>query len=250
VKRRCAFVSCSATVELIIELKAPGVDEAIVREPQHSLGGHEEFGLCPASLMQIPLSEYDAEQLVEQAYAIDRILRQRAARDEDAAPVEQVKHGDWRDHVKLPEAFRRGRRPQQSGSAHWFRSSERAKNTGGTNVNEDVMPQQLIPRKPPGWLGPTGSSGETTGGTDAVTSVEDVKAKIAAAGELIAQAKQALFATEEMMSQAAQILNTVRETSASDMGAPQLIAAIEKVGEANHDLELSLDAGTAWRGSH
>jgi hypothetical protein len=61
---------------LVIEQATPGDDEATVkRVPQHQIVGEaERFGMCPASLMIIPLDDYSRRSLETQADAIGPML--------------------------------------------------------------------------------------------------------------------------------------------------------------------------------
>lgn len=59
----------------------PGDDELTTQMlPQHRLEGHEEFGLCPASLMYLPATAYVLAQMETQAQVLERILAEREQR--------------------------------------------------------------------------------------------------------------------------------------------------------------------------
>lgn len=240
---------CAANLTMLAELKEPGSNEGTRRVPQHPLGGHEEFGLCPASLMLLPLSDYDKEQLRQQKLAIERILRDRGV----AAAFQADEPGPRdpsRGPVPPPRHSRTGRVPQPDEDARWFRSGPDQGNRAGHGayIAPPVMPQVLLPpvspvREPVGYVGPAPS----TGGNSGVSSVEEVKAAISAAGEICATASQELFRIEGEVGSALEVMNTVRQTSVDPMGAPQISEAIEKIGEANALLRIAIEAGVTYK---
>jgi hypothetical protein len=248
VSTRCVFALCTAVLTMLAELKAPGSDEGLRRVPQHRLGGHEEFGQCPASLMALPLSEYDTEQLAVQLQAIQRMITDRttAAVDRPEPPVQK----DWRSRVLPVETYRSQMKARPDPVPP---SGFRPNGGGGRGIGHtgyDRMPVVLTPRQPSGWLGPSGSSGETTvGGSAGVTSVEDVKRVIARADELLAEASDMAFIVEGKISEGAELLNIVRDTARSDIGAPQALAAIEKIGEVRDLLRQAIEESATYRGT-
>jgi hypothetical protein len=249
VRRACPFRLCSTTVDMVIERADPNpMPNGLARVPQHPCGGYEEFGLCPGSLLYIPLTRYDADQLEAQAKMFERIIRDRdaAAAKPDPGPE---KHGDWRDLVKPPEPYRPGREPQPDPNPHWFKDSQSTV-PGGTpgQVAPPAMEPMYFPptspvREPLKVVGPE----TTTGGSTGVSTVEGVKAAIGAAGEICAIASRELFRIEGDIGRALELMNTIRETSIDPMGAPQISAAIEQVGEANASLRAAIEAGATYR---
>lgn len=231
----CVFRLCTAEITMVPEREAPGADpRALVRVPQHRLGGHEEFGLCPASLLAYPISDYDATELETMAVAIERMISDRVRSKAEARDVEQGGNPS------------NGDRP---GTDRWFRNSDGDPNGGGQNSGPHAE-QQLLPPKspnrlPPGILRP-GPLQPPPGGF-AVTSVEGVKRIITRAGEVLAEASAELFITEGRASEAAELLNLVRDTSSDPMGAPEVMAAIEKIGEANELLRQAIEIGVTYK---
>lgn len=101
----CPFRLCSTFVIPIVEQAVATDDElTLQRIPQHPLGGHEEFGLCPASLMQLPLTAYMSEQLEAQAAALERIISERGEAYEQGVL-------DQPEHSKTPHPSPLGRGP-------------------------------------------------------------------------------------------------------------------------------------------
>ena len=245
----CPFELCNATVTMVAELKRPGSNEGLRRVPQHRLGGHEELGQCPASLLVLPLSDYDVKHLITQAAALRRMLADRRP-ERSEPPVAK----DWTARVREPEPYRPGLRPRPAAvPPQAFRPNG---GTGGADSKttghkgHDRMPVVLTPRQPPGWLGPSGSSGETTtGGSDAVTSVEDVRGTIIEAGRLLAESVDGLFALEGAIGGAVELLNVVRDTSSSDLGVPQALGAVEKLEQARGLLRQAIETGTTYGGT-
>lgn len=225
----CPFRLCSASVEMLAELKAPGSNEALRRVPQHQLGGHEELGLCPASLKAVPLSSYDAEQLEEQAQAIDRLLQARASRGGETPRATQ----------QPSSAFA----PRPDPNPQWFRPNPGGK--GGGQTAGAAMEQVLLPRKPLRLVGPA-STTPTKG--NQMASVEGVNAMLIRAAQLSAEAADGLFVAEGLASQALQLLNVVRESSVDSLGAPQVTQAIEKIGEAGALLRKAIEINTTYQG--
>jgi hypothetical protein len=230
----CPFSLCDAEVQLVPERERPGADpKALVRVPQHQLGGHSEFGLCPASLLLVPLSAYDAQQLADQADAIERILQDRETRVEPVSPAASPTPAPGPDPRWFTPAPGQGTK-----AGH-----------GGYNAPPRAEPWLFPPtspvREPGGFIGP--QPPPSTGGNTGVSTVEEVKAAISAAGQELAEVVDALFPLEEQAGRALAALNTIRETSIDTMGAPQIADAIEKIGEANHLLRMAIEAGTTYK---
>lgn len=230
----CPFTLCSASVAMVAERAAPGPSpDAVVRVPQHRLGGHEDLGLCPASLLLVPLSDYDAEQLATQAAAIGRLIEDRAPR-----PVDEP----------VPT-------PQPESDPRWFRSSGWGDIRQSGYQGYDQMPQVLLPptgpeREPLRIVGPQAaapSATTSTGGSAGVSSVQEVRAAVSAAGQVCAQVVDGLFALEGEAGTALAALNTIRETSIDPMGAPQIMAAVEKIGEAAALLREAIEVGVTYK---
>lgn len=222
----CVFRLCSSPVTMVAELARPGSDEALRRVPQHPLGGREEFGLCPGSLLLVPLSAYDAEQLEQQAVAIERLIEQREARpDRPAQPSGEP--GRLPGRLAMPDPNPRWFRPGPGGGS---------RHNPPTVVSDERIEQVLVPhpgrdpekidRPPLGVIGPVST------GKGSMSTVAEVRATVGAAVELEAQAVDALFAVQGDLGAALQLLNVVRESSVSDMGAPLVAQAIEKLDEA------------------
>lgn len=238
----CVFRLCSSSVTMVAELARPGSDEALRRVPQHPLGGREEFGLCPGSLLLVPLSTYDAEQLEQQAAAIERLIEQREARpDRPAQPSGEP--------GRLP-----GRLAMPDPDPRWFRHNHAG---GGDRrhsppivVADERIEQVLVPhpgrdpekidRPPLGVIGPVST------GKGSMSTVAEVRATVGAAVELEAQAADALFGVQGDLGAALQLLNVVRESSVSDMGAPLVAQAIEKLDEARALLAAATEAAQTY----
>jgi hypothetical protein len=246
----CPFTLCSASVTMVAERAAPGPDpQAVRRVPQHQLGGHEELGLCPASLLLVPLSDYDAEQLATQAAAIGRLLALRA-------PVDEPRPDRSRRDPGTGTAP--GRVPRPDNDPRWFRGSPGGRTTGPVgHQGYDQLPQVLLPptgpeRAPLRVLGPEPAAPSTTstsGGSAGMSSVQEVREAISAAGEVCAQVSQGLFALESEAGTALAALDSIRETSVDPMGVPQIRSAIEKIGEANALLRQAIEIGVNYKAS-
>jgi hypothetical protein len=214
---------------MVAELREPGSDQAVARVPQHPLGGHEELGLCPASLLLLPLSLYDARQLEEMAQGIERLLNARASVEPERQEPSSVPG-------LLPnvEPYRPGRIPRPDKDASWFKPNPGGKGGGQTGY----PPLRLVQTEPP-----------TTGGSAGVTSAESVKALISRALELEAEAKDSLFITEGKLAEALQLINIVREGSSDSIGAPEILQSIEMIGEAGAKIVAAMEAGQIKRGA-
>jgi hypothetical protein len=83
----CPFRLCWSRPVLVVEQAQAGDDESTVtRIPAHQIDGPAStFGTCPASLLLYPLSAYDKGQLVTQARALARIMRERQSNEPDAS---------------------------------------------------------------------------------------------------------------------------------------------------------------------
>lgn len=227
---------------MVPEREAPGANpNALVRVPQHTLQPFSEFGLCPASLLSYPLSDYDQQQLAAQADVLQAIIEGRFQKVvEDAGdPVPK----DWKEFVKDPEPYRPGRVPQPDANPKWFKQGPgqgtRAGH-GGRNFSPP-LPVVLLPEKP--------ANDDSTKGGPNMASVEEVKAIVSAAGVHCAEVSGALFALESQAGEALQLLNFVRETSVDPMGAPEVAQAIEKIGEANALLRRAVEIGNTYKGT-
>lgn len=223
----CPFKLCNANVILVVEQAVAGDDEGILqRVPQHQTGGHEEFGLCPASLMLVPLDVHSRVQLDEQAVALLRILRDRSA----AAAAEPATPGDHGqpEHQLTPHPTNRPN--------GWFTQHE-----GGSGV----------PHQPPGRVPfrALPADGSKTIGGQSVTSIEEVKAMLERAGVLTAEAKDAVFIAEGKGADALQLVNFVRTQSVDPIGAPDLVEAIRLMNDAGTALQRAIEANVTYRGS-
>jgi hypothetical protein len=256
----CPFRLCNAEIRHVPEREQPGAaPTALVRIPQHPLGGHEELGLCPASLLLIPLSDYDVMQLEEQAGAIERILRGRnTPTPPPGSPELPVPHGDWDSLNRPREPYRPGRVARPDPNPYWFRQGPGQGTQAGHGgyTAPPPMEQVLLPptspvRDPAGFIGPEAppSTTTSTGGTTGVSSVEEVRAAISAAGEVCTQVSSSLSGLASEAGTALATLNTVRETSVDPLGAPQVAAAIERIEEANALLLQAIEIGNIYKGT-
>jgi hypothetical protein len=212
----CPFKLCNANVIMLVEQAVASDDEGTIqRVPQHQTGGHEDFGLCPASLMVVPLDTYSSEQLDEQAVALLRIVRDRKAA---AAQNEPASGGDngQPEHPSTPH-------PDPRKASNWFENSVRP-------------PLRLLP-----------ADGSNTTGGQSVASIEEIKAALERAGQLAAEAKDAVFVAEGKAAEALQLVNFIRDTSVDPIGAPQLLEAIRLMLEAGTQLQLAIEANTTYR---
>lgn len=242
----CPFSLCSASLTMVAERAAPGTEpQALRRVPQHRLGGHEDLGLCPASLLLVPLSDYDAEQLAVTAAAIGRLIEDRAPRPVDEPRARGEGTG------MLP-----GRVPRPDSNPRWFRQGGGSKpHAAGGYQGYDQIPQVLLPptgpeREPLKVIGPEPAAPSTTtstGGSAGVSSVQEVRAAVSAAGEVCAQVVGMLSASTAEIEGALAALNTIRETSIDDMGAPQITAAIERIEEATVLVRSAIEAGLTYQ---
>jgi hypothetical protein len=234
---------------MVAERQAAPSLGALRRVPQHPLGGHETFGLCPASLLLVPLSDYDAAQLEEQAQAIERMLAERDRPDSPFPPMVG----------KSPE-------PKRPKGRDWFRQINLGGGgRGGGHQGYEPMEQVLLPGDAPSGLtpslptqppagdapaaGPSTNAPTTRQGGSGVASVSEVKATIQEADRILAEQIDKLFALEGELTTAARLLNAVRQTSVDPMGLPQVRAAIEQIGEANAMLRQAIEENTTYMGT-
>jgi hypothetical protein len=212
----CPFKLCSADVTLLTERGQLDTEATIQRVPQHQTGGHEEFGLCPASLMVVPLDAYSRGQLDEQAVALQRIIRDRKAAADREAPAA----GDTGQprHQLAPHTD-----PRKAES--WFGKVVRP-------------PLRVLP-----------ADGSKTVGGGAVASVEEVKGALLEAKRLAEEARQAVFIAEGQAADALQLVNFARTSSVDPLGAPDLIEAIRVMGEAQEALQRAMAAVVTWVGT-
>lgn len=227
----CPFSMCSASVLPIIEQASAGDDEATLqRVPGHALGGHEEFGMCPASLLQLPVDDYARGQLADQAANIQRILDSRAG---TAEPAGGGMAGN--EHQLAPH-------PAPSHPFKSYAGTNLPTKSGGPNIPGRMpiirMPLQSLP-----------ADGSNTIGGSALSSIGEVKGILARAGVLTAEAKDTIFAAEAKLAEALQLVNFVRAESIDPIGAPQLIEAIRHLGEAGQMLQMAIEANTTYRGT-
>lgn len=212
---KCPFRMCDASVVTVAERRAPDGDETTTRIPAHALGGHEEFGQCPASLQEMPLSSYALAQLADQDFVIQRILdeREAAKRITSAADKQQGAHGE---HPKTPHPTGAGER-----SGWW------------------------TPSRPP--LGALPEDGSKTIGGSTVTTVAEIKALINRANELTAEGQELATTAAGKLAESLQLINIVRQTSADPMGAPALLGAIADVESAAAKCHIAIEAATTYR---
>jgi hypothetical protein len=214
----CPFKLCSAIVDLLVEQPMPIDAEPIYRVPQHQTGGHEDFGLCPASLMVVPLDDYSRAQLVEQARSLRRIIDARM----DAEEREEAAGGG-----------------------------------GSVGQPEHQLAPHTDPRKAESWFGKVvrpplrvlPADGSNTVGGGAVASVEEVKGALLEAKRLAEEARQAVFIAEGQAADALQLVNFARTSSVDPLGAPDLIEAIRVMGEAQEALQRAMAAVVTWVGT-
>jgi hypothetical protein len=211
----CPFRLCNADVTLLTERGQLNTEATMQRVPQHQTGGHEDFGLCPASLMVVPLDAYSRAQLDEQAVALQRIIRDRKARV-DATDVRPG--GPQPRHQLAPHTDARK-------AESWFGKVVRP-------------PLRVLP-----------ADGSKTVGGGAVASVEEVKGALLEAKRLAEEARQAVFIAEGQAADALQLVNFARTSSVDPLGAPDLIEAIRVMGEAQEALQRAMAAVVTWVGT-
>ncbi len=233
----CVFELCSAQVDMVAEKAAPGpAPEALRRVPQHQLGGHEELGLCPASLMLVPLSRYDHEQLDQQHAAIQRLLgdREKAARSLDPTTTGSQPPGPL---VQGPEPYRPGRAPRPDDNPQWFKP------------NKGSSPRHHPPLQgfPPLTLVPT--SGPYPPGGSPVPTAGEVRATLNRALQLIAEAQTEISTgPEDKLAQALQLLNFAKQGSDATLGTPQVLAALDKLTEASDNCRSAIEDVATYMG--
>lgn len=214
---RCPFRLCSTDVVTVTELLAPGHSDAILlRVSAHALGGHEEFGQCPASLLQLPLSSYDLAQLADQDFVIQRILDEREAAKAitSASDKQQGAHGE---HPKTPHPTGAGER------SGWWTDSKRP-------------PLRVLP-----------ADGSKTIGGNTVTTVAEIKALLTRANELTAEGQALAVATAGKLAEALQLINIVRQASTATLGAPELLGAIGDVEAAADKCRTAIESASTYR---
>lgn len=212
----CPFGPCDASFTLLTERGQLDTEATVQRIPQHQAGGHEDFGMCPASLMVFPLDQYSQNQLSAQAAIMIRITGDRESAAAQAE-TEAGPSGAQPEHQLAPHPT-----PLPSGW-DWFG------------------------RRPP--LRALPADGSNTIGGSAVTSIEDVKNILTRAGELAEEARQAVFVARGAAGESLQLVNVVRNQSVAPIGAPDLIEAVSKMEEALTSLERALAANVEYRGS-
>lgn len=213
---KCPFRLCDATIVTVTELHAPGSDATTTRISRHALGGHEEFGLCPASLQEVPLSLDAREQLADQAAIIERILREREAAKPitSAADKQQGVHGE---HPKTPHPTGAGER------SGWWTDSKRP-------------PFRALP-----------ADGSNTIGGSTVTTVAEIKALLTRANELTAEGQDLAIAAGSKLAESLQLINIARQSSTATLGAPELLAAIGDVEAAADKCRAAIEDASTYR---
>jgi hypothetical protein len=213
----CPFRLCNADVTLLTERGQLNTEATMQRVPQHQTGGHEDFGLCPASLMVVPLDDYSRAQLVEQARSLRRIIDARM---------------DAEEREEAPAAGDTGQ-PRHQLAPHT--DARKAESWFGKVVRP---PLRVLP-----------ADGSKTVGGGAVASVEEVKGALLEAKRLAEEARQAVFIAEGQAADALQLVNFARTSSVDPLGAPDLIEAIRVMGEAQEALQRAMAAVVTWVGT-
>lgn len=208
---RCPFEPCTNNVIEVVEQRQADDDELTkLRYPQHRVGGHEWFGMCPASLMSavamLPGSD-EYKLLAEQAAMLARMDRERRIARIQAEGVAAT--APRAEHSKTPH-------PNEQ--AHqWFRGG-----SGGVfGHGHDNGPQ--------GYPVLRLVTDDSTSKGDAMASVSEVRAAGGRAAQLLAVAQINAHAVSGQLAEALALLNWIREDSADPVGTPQVAAAIEDV---------------------
>lgn len=259
---------------LVIEQAAPGDDETTLkRVPQHRIVGEaERFGQCPASLMVIPLDAYSRDALKTQAQAMSLMLKPPADPPAPVSPASTAPTGGIFPVGRPRRDDEHPLTPHPDEHHPWFRWTSGG-GTGGVNVpqhgkaGQGVVPLPDEPHAGPGpgraskphqptaddvktvIVDPPARDNQPQRSTAGMSTVEEVKAAISAAGATMTQAIAALAAAEEEISSAARLLDFIRQTSVDPMGFPQAMTAIERLGEAMGMLRASVEAGESYKAS-
>ncbi|HYD28900.1 hypothetical protein [Brevundimonas sp.] len=207
----CPFRLCSATVQFLPTRPRTLAD---ADEPpstlieQHRLEPESQYGLCPASLQQYPLSEYAVEQLENVAVGLERMINERKAGTITASGAPATPQ-----HPKAPQPDERGQQ--------WFGQGS----GGGRSSGPTALPKmESVPT-------PTG---------DNVASVAETKAAIATANQTIAEAQAATqnamqivadaqaatAAANDLFEQALRELQAVQGASHADLSRSEISRAI------------------------
>ena len=206
----CPFRLCSATVRFLPtrpRTLAEADEPPSTLIEQHRLEPESQYGLCPASLQQYPLSEYAVEQLENVAVGLERMINERKAgtTGTPSAPAPQ--------HPKAPQPDERGQQ--------WFGQGS----GGGRSNGPTALPKMESVPTPRG---------------DNVASVAETKAAIATANQTIAEAQAATqnamqivadaqaatAAANDLFEQALRELQAVQGASHADLSRSEISRAI------------------------
>lgn len=135
---RCPFAPCKANITVVNERAQPGSSSTgLGRVPMHMLEGSTvRYGMCPASLLSLPLDSLALSRLQRQEQLLARMEEEQRHAERESAD------DDRGEHSKTPH-------PDYSG-ATWFKSS--------TAPAPQNVPPRRPHRRPMGVLGPTDAS--------------------------------------------------------------------------------------------
>ena len=201
----CPFSACTWSGVPLVLQAMPGDDELTSQHvPQHDLTPNQQYGMCPASLMTLPLSIEARRTLAE---AEDSAVRFRISLDVISRPAPLGAP----PHSKAPDPSR--------GSDRWFRAGATGDNPRGEHGPLGYQ------RSPLGY-----TPGRDEGGS--MASVADVKAALQNAQRLAAEAQELTQGALFKFMEAHAVASWVRQTSVDPIGTAALTAAMERLQEA------------------
>lgn len=223
----CPFNACSWRGEVVIEQATAGDDETTLRRvPVHDLVPNPEYGSCPASLMALPVDKAAQDNLHNASHYValwrgDAGLPQREpGAAEPAIP----------QHSKTP-------RPER-GSDRWFRGGS----TGDGAHRTDLGP--LGYERAP--LGKLPVKIENSRGGSQVASVAEVRAALDQAAELTAEGQGIAQAAMQKFTEAAALINWVRQTSVDPIGIHELTIAADKCQDAFERANVAIEQNRTY----